>query len=243
MLASMSRVKDADAERTPPTRRERAKATRAAIISAATTEFAANGYQGTTMSMIAARAGVAVQTVHFVFHTKGELLTAAVSVAVLGDEAPIPPERTEWFRALLEEPDPYAVLAGFVRHGGAILVRASAMNEVARSAAPADPDAAAAFEQLERLRAEGYRTVVEHVATKGAFRGALDVDSATDVLVTLLSPRTYLSLTVDRGWSADRALEWLADTVPLAILQPRTAANGVEPQVEHARATAPRRSP
>jgi hypothetical protein len=58
------------------------------------------------------------------------------------------------------------------------------------------------------------------VATKGRLHDGMDVDSATDALVTLVCPRTYLSLTVDRGWSAERALAWMADIVPAAILLP-----------------------
>ena len=220
MLLGMKDVKSDRITRTTPTRRDRAKATAATIVDAATVEFAANGYQGTTMAMIAARAGVAVQTVHFVFHTKGELLTAAVERAVIG--AGDPPERAEWFRALTAEPDPGEQLRGFVHHGGEVLMRASAINEVARSAALTDPDAATAFDRLERLRWDGYRSLLELVATKTPFRGGMDIDSATDVLFTLVSPRTYLSLTRDRGWPPERALAWMAEVAPLGILQPTT---------------------
>ncbi len=220
MLAGMKDVNGGRNTR-GTTRRDRARATAATIVEAATVEFAANGYQGTTMAMIAARAGVAVQTVHFVFHTKGELLTAAVESAVVG--AGDPPERAEWFKALIAEPDPGEQLRGFVHQGGGVLVRASAINEVARSAALTDPDAAAAFDRLERLRWDGYRSLLEVVATKTAFRAGMDIESATDVLFTLVSPRTYLSLTRDRGWAPERALAWMADIVPFAILGPPTA--------------------
>ena len=84
------------------------------------------------------------------------------------------------------------------------------------------PDAATAFDRLERLRWDGYRSLLELVATKTPFRGGMDIDSATDVLFTLVSPRTYLSLTRDRGWPPERALAWMADIVPFAILGPPT---------------------
>lgn len=69
-----------------PTRKERSERTRRAIVQAATDEFRASGYHGTTMAAIARRAGVAVQTVYFVFHTKPLLLTATIDQAVMGDE-------------------------------------------------------------------------------------------------------------------------------------------------------------
>ena len=213
-------MNDVKTERSTPSRRDRAKATAAAIVEAATVEFTANGYPGTTMAMIAARAGVAVQTVHFVFHTKGELLTAAVERAVLGGDDQAPPEGADWFRAILTEPDAFTQLRTFVEQSGPILSRASALNEVARNAAWTDPDVAATFQRLERLRWDGYRSLVEMLAKKGALHQGMDVDTATDALFTLMSPRTYLSLTVDRGWSAEQALAWLGDIVPAAILLP-----------------------
>jgi AcrR family transcriptional regulator len=54
-----------DVKRVP--RKERAARTRRAIIAAATQEFRSSGYHGATMSAIAMGAGVAVQTVYFVF--------------------------------------------------------------------------------------------------------------------------------------------------------------------------------
>ena len=63
------------------TRRERAKATRRRIAEAALVRFSGQGYAATTMDAIAGDAGVAVQTVYFTFHTKAELLIAALKIA------------------------------------------------------------------------------------------------------------------------------------------------------------------
>ena len=79
-------------------RKERAARTRRAIVAAATGEFRESGYHGTTMAAIAKRAGVAVQTVYFVFHTKPLLLTAAIDDAVMGPDEPTPPELTAWWQ-------------------------------------------------------------------------------------------------------------------------------------------------
>lgn len=46
--------------------------------------------------LFAERAGVAVQTVFFVFHTKAELLSRVVDAAVLGPREAKPPEETDW---------------------------------------------------------------------------------------------------------------------------------------------------
>ena len=69
-----------------PTRREQARSTRLKIVRAAHAVFVDRGYGGARMTDIAQAAGVAVQTVYFTFHTKGELLQACYETAVLGEE-------------------------------------------------------------------------------------------------------------------------------------------------------------
>lgn len=198
-------------------RREKAKATRAAIIRAANQEFTENGYYGSTMGAIAVRAGVAVQTVHFVFHTKGELMGAVVDAAVLGDDTTTPPMQTPWFLAAIEEPDAALAVRRLVLGSAGIFDRVGVLHEVARAGAATDPDAAETFARLERLREDGYRQFVVGLEAKGSLRG--DVDAATDVLLTLLGPGTSLTLVRDRGWAPERAMAWLADTVPPLIVE------------------------
>ena len=66
-------------------RQAKAAATRARIIANAYALFCENGYRATTMDLIARRAGVAVQTVYFTFHTKDDLLKAVFEWTVLAD--------------------------------------------------------------------------------------------------------------------------------------------------------------
>ena len=89
----------------PPTRRDRADATRLRIVKAAYELFCERGYAGTMLSDIAAAAGVAVQTVRFNFHTKGELLSRAYDFAVLGEGEPVPPQKQPWWAAAAAAPD------------------------------------------------------------------------------------------------------------------------------------------
>ena len=59
--------------------------TRAAILAAARSLFAATGFRGTTTRQIAQRAGVDVALIHHFFGTKAELFTAAVQFPRIGD--------------------------------------------------------------------------------------------------------------------------------------------------------------
>lgn len=202
------------------TRREQAERTRRSIVRAARAEFQQSGYHGATMAAVAQRAGVAVQTVYFVFNTKARLLSACIDDAVLGDE-PTPPQQSTWWAAATAEPEARAALEAFVAGTVSVLARVAGMAEVARVAAQTDPETRRTHEQHERLRREGYAQMVADVAAKGPLRAGLDESGATDVLMTLLGPATFLAMTTDHGWSEERVTAWLVQSLPPLLLAPR----------------------
>jgi AcrR family transcriptional regulator len=198
-------------------RREKAARTRTAIIEAAHAEFLERGFHGATVVSIAKRARVASQTVYFVFHTKAELISAVIDAAVMGDEE-LPPELTEWWRAMEAEPDPAASLRMFVRGAAGAFERASAISVVLAAAALTDDELMARHQQHERLRRTAFHEVVAGLAAKGPLAAGLDVDSATDVLLTVYGDATYHSFRTERGWSEERIVDWLADSLPRLLL-------------------------
>jgi AcrR family transcriptional regulator len=197
------------------TRREKAAATRERVIAAAIEVFSEAGYVGARMADIAARAGVAVQTVYFIFHTKPELLKACYDHAVLGPERLPPPQQAFWTE-MTDARSGRAAIAAFVRGNTAILVRVAAIDEVAK-AAPHEPDAAEVVLRSEQLRREGYRDVAVMLADRFGLREGLDVDGATDLLLLFGSSATYLTLR-RYGWSDDRFVDWSVDTLAKQLL-------------------------
>ncbi|WP_454084173.1 TetR/AcrR family transcriptional regulator [Georgenia sp. Marseille-Q6866] len=197
----------------PVSRKAKAAVTKRRIIEAASSLFVTNGYHGSSMAMIAERAGVAVQTVYFVFHTKSELFAAALDAAVLGPEGRPPMEQGWAEQAASATGDPAAALQAFVRGAGPILERASALSEVARAAAATDPDLAEIYRSREVFRVEGYRAFVDGL-------NVTDVAPAyaLDVLLTLHSARVYLAFREGRGWSHAEVIEWMAQTIPGLVL-------------------------
>ncbi|MDZ5620926.1 TetR/AcrR family transcriptional regulator [Nocardioides sp. HM23] len=202
-------------KRVGATRREKAAATRERMLRAAIEVFAEAGYVGARMADIAARAGVAVQTVYFVFHTKPELLQACFDYAVLGPERLVPPEQTP-FREIATARSGRAALRAFVAGNTAILERVATTDEVARAALH-EPEAAAVVKNSERLRRDGYRDMLATVAERFALRSGLSLDDATDILLMYGSSATYLSM-VRAGWSRDRFEDWLTDTLARTFL-------------------------
>jgi AcrR family transcriptional regulator len=198
-----------------PTRRAQAAATRQRIIDAATAEFIASGYHGTPMAAIASRAGVAVQTVYFVFHTKPELFAAALDAAVLGPEAKAPMEQ-RWARdAVAVRRGARAAVESFIRGSAPILRRAAALNAVAGAAAPTDPELAEVYQSREQLRVDAYRDFVNGLALPAD----ANPGRAADLLITMLSPQFYLALRQERGWEHEEIVDWMATTIPGLMLE------------------------
>jgi AcrR family transcriptional regulator len=198
-------------------RREKAARTRAAIVDAAHAEFLERGFHGATIVSIAKRAGVASQTVYFVFNTKAELISAVIDAAVMG-KSDLPPELTDWWLAMEAEPDPAESLRLFVRGAADAFERASAISVVLAAAALTDDELMTRQEQHEELRHTGFRSLVAGLAAKGPLREGLDVDSATDILLTVYGDATYHSFRTERGWSKDQVVDWLADALPRLLL-------------------------
>jgi AcrR family transcriptional regulator len=202
------------------TRKQRSERTRRAIVQAADEEFRAHGYHGTTMAGIARRAGVAVQTVYFVFHTKPLLLTATIDRAVMGDEEPTPPELTEWWLEGTSTKDGRRALELFVTNVGILEERAAVLDRVARAAATTDPEVVDVLAHHERLREAAFRSYLETLAERDLLRTEVTLDEATDVLLTLAGSATFAEFTEGRGWSLERWTDWTTTTLAGLLLEP-----------------------
>src|SRR6266542_1310827 len=89
-----------------PRRREQAAATRRAVLEAARRQFEEHGYAATTVAAIAADAGVSLKTVYLAFETKAGVLRALWNERLRGDSDDTPVSARDWYRAVLDEPDP-----------------------------------------------------------------------------------------------------------------------------------------
>jgi AcrR family transcriptional regulator len=162
---------------------------------------------------VAEAAGVAVQTVYFVFHTKSELLSRTYDFAVLGEEDPLPPEMQAWYAQMTSQSDVTDALRSAVTGVGAILVRATPLDTVVRAAAASDPDAARIRARHEGWRAEGYRAMLEVLRTKAPLRGGVSPELATQLLLLYVGMDIYRVLVHDFGWSHYDWIDWTVATV------------------------------
>lgn len=213
----MDAVKPPRVSRSPG--RQRARATRLRITKAAAELFTERGYAGTTMADIAAGAGVAVQTVYFVFHTKTEVLDSAYSLAVMGEHDPVEPHDQAWYRQAAAEPDVKSAVRLLIEGVGEIVRRAAPLDFAVRTAAAGDPEAAALLARTEKLRLDGYRGMVALLERKCRLLEDVTEDRAADVLLFLASASAYRALVMERGWTHSDWIVWTSDAVIRQLFQ------------------------
>jgi AcrR family transcriptional regulator len=221
MVSRMTTVKGPAPSK--PTRRDRARATRLRITKAAYALFCERGYAGTTMADVADAAGVAVQTVYFVFHTKGELLSRTYDFAVLGEEEPLPPEMQPWYAQMTADADVTGALRHAVSGIGTILARAMPLDIVVRAAAATDPEAARIRARHEGWRRDGYRAMLDVLRTKSALRDGVSPERATQLLLMYVG-EVYRILVHDSGWSHEEWIDWTVTAVSEQVFAPGSSA-------------------
>ncbi len=191
-------------------RQDKAATTRRRMLKAAYELFCELGYRATTMAAIAERAGVAVQTVYFTFHTKDALLQEVHNGTVLGDNPTAPPQQ-QWYAAAVAEPDAHNAVALMVEGVSGILGRVAPMLPVFHSVA-ADA-AGTVFQNAEALRRQGMRDLAEQICIKDGTRADISPSRAGDLFCVLLGPETYRSFVVDLSWSEQAWIRWTTDTL------------------------------
>ena len=191
-------------------RQEKAAATRRRMIDAAYELFCELGYRATTMDAIAERAGVAVQTLYFTFHTKDEMFQEVHERTVLGDEQ-IPPPMQPWYVAAVVTPD-IAAAVHHIANGVINISRRVAPMIPSFHAVVADP-AGAVWERAQRLRLDGMTDLVAVLVKKRALRKGMTKAQAADVLYVLLGPDIYLTLVIERGWTEKQFVAWTEQTI------------------------------
>ncbi|MEV4006268.1 helix-turn-helix domain-containing protein [Actinomadura sp. NPDC049753] len=202
-----------DTVKRPDKRAERSRRTRAKVIEAARELFVAQGYGATSLQEVADRAGVAVQTVYFVFGTKRALFKDVVDASIAGDAEPVATMEREWFRAACAAPTAAGQLREHVRGTGEILGRVAPIMSMIAAAGAADPQIAAQWPDGPDPRYTVQRAAAEALVGKPDARPGVSAELAADLLFGLLSPQLYLLFVQDRGWAPDAWEEWAHATL------------------------------
>jgi AcrR family transcriptional regulator len=208
-----------------PRRRAQAQATRQAILDAAHQLLGRQGYSGTSMPAIAEEAGVALKTIYVYFPTKAALVRALWDARLRGDEADVPIVDREWYRAVVNETEPERKLRLVAAQARRTKSRSGALLEMIRAAAPADPEIAILWGDIEAKLLYVQRSIVEQLDATGSLTTSLDVARATDILWTLNHPAIWQLLVAGRGWTGEQYERWLGNAFCSQLLDgPRSPA-------------------
>jgi AcrR family transcriptional regulator len=196
-----------------------AEETQRTIVEAAARLFADNGYHATTISKIAAEAGVAMQTIYNSIGSKSDVLSRVLDFAVAGERAPMPVaqfmlEQSE------QEPDPRQIIAQLVEVWRGALPRSAPVFRMIREAAAVDPDAAALERARVAQRLRNYGRAGRLLQERKALRAGLTLEEAAAAIFAIGHPDTYGALVLDGDWDDDRWAAWAQSALEAALIEP-----------------------
>ena len=195
--------------------------------------FAEKGYKGATVSGIAVRAGVSLQTLYLCWGSKRELLRGYLEYSVRGtpdatDQAGWVAQLRELVASEMDRPsdDPAVALRAAARVFRHASERAALAWQLYRDAAAIDTEIADDWATLAQLRRHSIADgLMSGELNSGRMRPTLDRDTALDTMMVLISPESYDVLVRGAGYTLDQYEQWIGDTLIAALLpdeQPRT---------------------
>lgn len=171
--------------------------------------------------MIAAEAGVAVETVYRSASGKAGLLADAVAAAVAGgaERAEVPVVERPAIRRINEEHDPVRQLAMYAATQPGIWARVGPLIRVLDAAANGDPDLVSLRDRIAQERRQGLRSGLGGLLEQqGVLRTGLSADRAGDLIYTLCGQANYEALVMDCGWTEQEYQDWLTGMLVAALL-------------------------
>jgi AcrR family transcriptional regulator len=199
-------------------RETQARRTRQRVLDAATAVFLEHGFAGATMRAIASRAGLSVPTVELLFGTKGRLLKAAIDVAIVGDDEPVPVLARSWAEAAMKADDVQEFLATVAGVIGSAQQRSAGLVLAVFEATSADADLVSLAARLSAQRATSAAWIVEQLTRKAALRADCTSQEAIDTVWILMEPALFDRLIRQRRWTLQQYQRWLASSIGWLLL-------------------------
>jgi AcrR family transcriptional regulator len=186
--------------------------TRNRLLRAAGEEFPVHGYAGTTVSRLAAAAGVSVQTLYLAWGSKRALLRGYMENALSGGSGS-PEDAGRRFTGLAPR-ERLAELAALVTE---VAERAAIGWSLYRDAAAVDPEIAVDWNDLQLLRHRLFARILGDVPVS-ALADGLTMKTAVDTAWAIASPESYDLLVRRLGYQLEEFHDWMKQNLITAIL-------------------------
>ncbi|MEO7060134.1 MAG: helix-turn-helix domain-containing protein [Lapillicoccus sp.] len=182
------------------------------LLTAAEELFVRDGYTGTTLAAVAARAGVSARTVYVRFGTKAALLKRLIDVTIGGDTQDLDVTERAWFQTALTAPTLPERIAAIATGGRQLMERTADVMAVAQQAEPMEPLIAAAAQAGREATRDGIRHLCQRAADDGLLPAGTDVTWLGDTLGLLAGPDAYQLIVRTHGWDPDAYQAWYEET-------------------------------
>ena len=198
-------------------RRAQARARRLAVVLAARGLFERDGYRPTTITAIAAHAGVSAESVYKGFGTKAALAKAVFDLALAGDDEPVPVAERPAMQAVRDEPDVRRKIAMFADGLAYRQARSARVQILIRDGRHVDDSLAPVWDKLRDEGLAGMTMLGRHLRQTGQLRAGISLDEVRDVLWNYLAIDHYERLVLSQGWPHERYTRWLTDAITSAL--------------------------
>jgi AcrR family transcriptional regulator len=198
-------------------RRERARQRRRDVVVAARDLFETDGYQATTITAVAKRAGVSAESIYKGFGTKAALAKAVFDFVIAGDDEPVPMAERPEAQAIQAEPDVRRKIQLYVDGLARRQERSARVQILIRDGRQHDETLAETWQTLLDERLAGMTMFGRHLLDSGQLRDGITVDEVADVLWTYISVELYELLVLHREWPLERYTTWIAAAITHAL--------------------------
>jgi hypothetical protein len=186
-------------------RRLQAAQTRRLIIESARKLFYERGYASATIEAI-------------VFGNKQAILRNLVGITLVGDDEPVPLLERPFIKEAGLETDQRNLINKFAKDIYQIMSRMSPIFSLLRTTAKTDAEIAALLTRLLNERLGGMSFFVDQLNRIGPLREQALPDQARASVWALSSAEVFDLLTRDLGWSEERYIRWLSDSLVQLLL-------------------------
>jgi AcrR family transcriptional regulator len=197
-----------------PRRAEAASHRRKRILDAAAALFGRKGIDAVTIADIGAKAGVAASTVYAVYRSKDGLLRSLMKRSLFG-------QQFQAAQAVLKGVSDPIQLIRLTAHVSRAIYEAERSDlGLVRHASGFSPALRRLEQEFERLRFNMQADRLKLLFSSGLARDGLTQEEARRILWMYTSRDVHRMLVHEGGWSADRYMSWLSQTLREALVAP-----------------------
>lgn len=186
----------------------RAERTEGRIVAAAAELFMAHGYRSTTLSGVAAAAGVSDRTIYVRFATKADLLKRVIDVAVVGDTHQIDLAHRDWVVTTMSAPSLEERLSADAAGTTQLFVRLAPLIAVALQVESDEPVIAATAQAGRDGTLDATRFFWSKLRDDGLMHPDCDLEWVIATAGLLGTSETYLHMTRTIRWSPTEYERW-----------------------------------